>query len=73
VKEDLTLERWLLNRSALYLLLLVTAAAVILSAAYLMLARVFTRIVMHVTLVLSILLNVYVPNGFLASSLMLKC
>lgn len=47
-----------LNRSAVYLLLLITAAAVLLSAIYLMLARAFTRILMHVTLVLSILLNV---------------
>ncbi|KXN90606.1 Protein PNS1 [Leucoagaricus sp. SymC.cos] len=47
-----------LNRSAVYLLLLITAAAVLLSAIYLMLARAFTRALMHVTLVLSILLNV---------------
>lgn len=43
----------------MYLLLLITAAAVLLSAIYLMLARVFTRILMHVTLVFSILLNMY--------------
>ncbi|KAF9452389.1 integral to plasma membrane protein [Macrolepiota fuliginosa MF-IS2] len=47
-----------LNRSAVYLLLLITAAAVLLSAIYLMLARAFTRVLMHVTLVLSILLNI---------------
>ncbi|KAJ3570358.1 hypothetical protein NP233_g4447 [Leucocoprinus birnbaumii] len=47
-----------LNRSAVYLLLLITAAAVLLSVIYLMLARAFTRILMHVTLVLSILLNI---------------
>lgn len=47
-----------LNRSAVYLLLLVTAAAVFLSSAYLMLTRAFTRIIMHITLVLTILLNI---------------
>jgi len=41
-----------------YLLLLVTAAAVLLSAAYLMLTRIFTRIIMHITLILSVLLNI---------------
>jgi len=47
-----------LNRSTVYLLLLVTAAAVLLSTLYLMLTRMFTRIIMHITLVLSILLNI---------------
>ncbi|XP_006461087.1 hypothetical protein AGABI2DRAFT_192625 [Agaricus bisporus var. bisporus H97] len=47
-----------LNRSAVYLLLLITAAAVLLSATYLILARAFTKALMHVTLVLSILLNI---------------
>lgn len=47
-------------RSAAFLLLLVSAAAVVLSVLYLMLARTFTRVIMHVTLVLTILLNVYV-------------
>ncbi|KAF7428148.1 putative choline transporter, neither null mutation nor overexpression affects choline transport [Pleurotus ostreatus] len=47
-----------LNRSTVYLLLLVTAAALLLSTAYLMLCRLFTRLIMHVTLVLSILLNI---------------
>jgi len=47
-----------LNRSTVYLLLLVTAAALLLSTAYLMLTRAFTRMIMHVTLVLSILLNI---------------
>jgi hypothetical protein len=46
-------------RSAVYLLLLITAAAVLLSTAYLMLARAFAKPLMHVTLVLSILLNMY--------------
>ncbi|KAF8625430.1 hypothetical protein AX15_005390 [Amanita polypyramis BW_CC] len=47
-----------LNRSALYLLLFIAAAAVLLSAIYLMLTRAFTRLIMHITLVLSILLNI---------------
>ncbi|KAL9711892.1 pH nine-sensitive protein 1 [Leucoagaricus gongylophorus] len=47
-----------LNRSTVYFLLLITAAAVLLSAMYLMLARAFTKILMHLTLILSILLNV---------------
>jgi hypothetical protein len=44
-----------------YLLLLVTAAAVLLSVLYLMLTRAFTRLIMHFTLILSIMLNMYVP------------
>ncbi|ESK97172.1 integral to plasma membrane protein [Moniliophthora roreri MCA 2997] len=47
-----------LNASTVYLLLLVTAAALLLSATYLMLTRAFTRQIMHVTLILSILLNI---------------
>ncbi|KAJ4483429.1 plasma-membrane choline transporter-domain-containing protein [Lentinula aciculospora] len=47
-----------LNQSTVYLLLLVTAAAVLLSAIYLMLTRAFTRIIMHITLLLSIALNI---------------
>ncbi|KAK2463281.1 hypothetical protein APHAL10511_004936 [Amanita phalloides] len=47
-----------LNRSAVYLLLFIAAAAVLLSALYLMLARAFTRLIMHITLILSILLNI---------------
>ncbi|TFK75449.1 DUF580-domain-containing protein [Pluteus cervinus] len=47
-----------LNQSTVYLLLLVTAAALLLSVAYLILTRTFTRAVMHVTLILSILLNI---------------
>ncbi|KAF8161084.1 plasma-membrane choline transporter-domain-containing protein [Crassisporium funariophilum] len=47
-----------LNRSTVYLLLLVTAAAVLLSVAYLMLTRLFTKAIMHVTLILTILLNI---------------
>jgi hypothetical protein len=44
-------------RHTAYLLLFVTAAALVLSIAYLMLARIFTRALMHITLVLSIILN----------------
>jgi len=40
------------------LLLLVTACAVLLSALYLMLVRAFTRVIMHITLLLSIALNI---------------
>ncbi|KAJ7783184.1 plasma-membrane choline transporter-domain-containing protein [Mycena metata] len=50
-----------LNQSTVYLLLLVTAAALLLSSVYLMLVRAFTKIIMHITLILSILLNVYAP------------
>jgi hypothetical protein len=46
------------DRSTAYLLLLVTAAALLLSVAYLMLVRAFTRLIMHITLILSILLNI---------------
>lgn len=49
-----------LNRHTAYLLLFVTAAALVLSIAYLMLARIFTRALMHITLVLSIILNIAV-------------
>ncbi|KAF7315742.1 PPM-type phosphatase domain-containing protein [Mycena indigotica] len=47
-----------LNQSTVYLLLLVTAAALLLSSAYLMLVRAFTKVIMHITLILSILLNI---------------
>ncbi|EEB93205.1 hypothetical protein MPER_08173, partial [Moniliophthora perniciosa FA553] len=47
-----------LNASTVYLLLLVTAAALLLSTTYLMLTRAFTRQIMHITLILSILLNI---------------
>ncbi|KAG8910798.1 putative choline transporter, neither null mutation nor overexpression affects choline transport, partial [Tulasnella sp. 418] len=47
-----------LNRHTAYLLLLVTAAAVVVSVFYLMLVRAFTSIIMKVTLVLAILLNI---------------
>lgn len=42
-----------------YLLLLVTATALLLSIAYLILTRMFTRAIMHITLVLSIILNMW--------------
>ncbi|KII92408.1 hypothetical protein PLICRDRAFT_102406 [Plicaturopsis crispa FD-325 SS-3] len=47
-----------LNKSTVYLLLLVTAAALLLSTAYIMLTRTFTRLIMHATLILSIALNI---------------
>lgn len=47
-----------LNRHTVYLLLFVAGAAVLLSTLYLMLARIFTRLIMHITLILSILLNI---------------
>ncbi|KIY53121.1 integral to plasma membrane protein [Fistulina hepatica ATCC 64428] len=47
-----------LNSSTAYLLLLVTAAALVLSISYLMLTRMFTRLIMHITLILSIVLNI---------------
>ncbi|KAF8200821.1 plasma-membrane choline transporter-domain-containing protein [Pholiota molesta] len=47
-----------LNRSTVYLLLLVTAVAILLSTVYLMLTRAFTKIIMHITLILSIALNI---------------
>jgi len=46
-----------LNTHTVYLLLLVTAAGLLLSTLYLILTRMFTRMIMHITLVLSILLN----------------
>ncbi|KAJ6593905.1 integral to plasma membrane protein [Mycena capillaripes] len=47
-----------LNQSTVYLLLLVTAAALLLSSIYLMLVRAFTKVIMHITLILNILLNI---------------
>jgi len=49
-----------LFRHTVYLLLLVTAAAILLSILYLILTRLFTKVIMHITLVLSILLNMSV-------------
>jgi hypothetical protein len=47
-----------LNRTAAWLLVLVSAAAVALSALYLLLTRAFTTIILHVTLVLTIVFNI---------------
>ena len=49
----------------IYLLLLVTAAGLVLSLSYLMIARMFTRALMHITLVLSIILNMQAILDFL--------
>jgi hypothetical protein len=45
-------------RHTAYLLLFVTGVALILSTLWLMLVRAFTRAIMHITLVLSIILNI---------------
>lgn len=58
-------ERCILNyeyRHTVFLLLFVAAAALVLSTIYLILARIFTKAIMHITLILSIVLNMYVPN-----------
>ncbi|KAG6837726.1 hypothetical protein H0H93_003528 [Arthromyces matolae] len=47
-----------LNRSTAFLLLLITAAALLLSVIYLLLTRAFTTLIMHITLVLTIMLNI---------------
>ncbi|KAH7924270.1 DUF580-domain-containing protein [Leucogyrophana mollusca] len=47
-----------LNKHTVYLLLFVTAAGLVLSSVYLMLARAFTKMIMHITLILSIVLNI---------------
>ncbi|PCH43440.1 DUF580-domain-containing protein [Wolfiporia cocos MD-104 SS10] len=47
-----------LNYHTVILLLLVTAAALVLSTIYLILTRTFTRMIMHFTLILSIALNI---------------
>ncbi|KAK0225683.1 plasma-membrane choline transporter-domain-containing protein [Armillaria fumosa] len=47
-----------LNWSTVYLLLLVTGAALLLSTAYLLLTRAFTKQIMHITLILSIALSI---------------
>ncbi|KIY62144.1 DUF580-domain-containing protein [Cylindrobasidium torrendii FP15055 ss-10] len=53
-----TLNRRVVLFSTLYLLLLITAAAMLLSTGYLILTRFFTRIIMHVTLILTIALTI---------------
>ena len=52
------------NDETVYLLLFVTGAALLLSTIYLILTRMFTKAIMHITLVLSILLNMCVPLLF---------
>lgn len=47
-----------LDYHTVYLLLFVTAAGLVLSTVYLILTRAFTKMIMHITLVLSILLNI---------------
>ncbi|EIW83046.1 DUF580-domain-containing protein [Coniophora puteana RWD-64-598 SS2] len=47
-----------LNKHTIYLLLFVTAAGLFLSVVYLMLTRAFTKIIMHATLILSVVLNI---------------
>ncbi|CAL1707153.1 unnamed protein product [Somion occarium] len=47
-----------LNYHTVYLLLFVTAAALLFSTVYLLLTRAFTRMIMHITLILSIALNI---------------
>lgn len=47
-----------LNWHTVYLLLLVAAAGLLLSTAYLMLVRAFTRAIMHITLILAIAANI---------------
>ncbi|CCM05448.1 uncharacterized protein FIBRA_07667 [Fibroporia radiculosa] len=47
-----------LNYHTVILLLLITAAALVLSTVYLILTRIFTRLIMHFTLLLSIALNI---------------
>ena len=50
-----------------YLLLFITAAALVLSTIYLILTRFFTRFIMHFTLILSIALNMYVRRATLTN------
>lgn len=47
-----------LNRSTAFLLLFITAAAIVLSVLYLFLTRMFTHAIMHITLILTIALNI---------------
>ncbi|EJF65249.1 hypothetical protein DICSQDRAFT_159440 [Dichomitus squalens LYAD-421 SS1] len=58
VGSDNTGKSVTLNYHTVILLLFVTGAAIILSAIYLILTRAFTRAIMHITLILSILLNI---------------
>ena len=56
VQRDLV-ETEAIQSHTVYLLLFVTGAALVLSSLHLMLTRIFTRLIMHITLILSILLN----------------
>ncbi|KAF8305169.1 DUF580-domain-containing protein [Clavulina sp. PMI_390] len=47
-----------LDQHTAYLLLLITGCALLLSIVYLIIVRAFTKIIMHITLILSILLNI---------------
>ncbi|KAH7108385.1 DUF580-domain-containing protein [Auriculariales sp. MPI-PUGE-AT-0066] len=47
-----------LNRSTVYLLLVIAAFSLVVATLYIMLVRAFTKAIMHVTLILSILLNI---------------
>ncbi|KAI0369721.1 DUF580-domain-containing protein [Pilatotrama ljubarskyi] len=58
VGSDNTGTRVTLDYHTVYLLLFITAAGLLLSSLYLILTRMFTRAIMHITLVLSILLNI---------------
>ncbi len=49
-----------LPRHTAFLLLLVTGAALVFSVVQFMLTRMYTRAIMHITLILSIALNMYV-------------
>ncbi|TFY79944.1 hypothetical protein EWM64_g4068 [Hericium alpestre] len=47
-----------LNKHTVYLLLFVAATGILLSTIYFILTRIFTRLIMHFTLILTILLNI---------------
>lgn len=53
------------SRHTAYLLLFVTAAALLLSTSYLIIARTFTTLIVHISVILSILLNVCVSPSVL--------
>ncbi|KAF9784470.1 plasma-membrane choline transporter-domain-containing protein [Thelephora terrestris] len=63
-----------LNKHTVYLLLFVSAAALAFSTLYLVFTRTFTKMVMHVTLLLSIALNLavfgyYVYTGYISGAI----
>ncbi|EIW81912.1 DUF580-domain-containing protein [Coniophora puteana RWD-64-598 SS2] len=47
-----------LNKQTLYLLLAVTGAALVISTIFLLIVRIFTKAILHITMIFSILLNV---------------